>query len=245
VTVLPFAVGAWRQPQIFNALVYYADSIDMAIEVDGFNETIQLIPAQLRAYPASYPASDVFRPLASVATSPYATAMLGKALVAHEVAANVTRALDASVFRRSMLAHLVWRALAAKYQATVAALRAVDAGTNDDEWRDVEPGDTMDNIERYLRLYERTVRGAALLMRGEGKPYVHFVQPNQHVRGSKALTEEERDRFMNPPWVDVVTPYYGRLAAMSRALSESSVDGAHVGVGFGVGEHGEDPEHER
>ncbi len=232
VTVLPFAVGAWRQPQIFNALAYYVDSIDMAIEVDGFNEAIQLIPAQLATYPASYPASDVFRPLATAATSPYETARLGEALLANETAARVTRALDASVLRRSMLAHLVWRALAGAYRTAVARLRVADAGAAADEWRDVEPGDVADRIARYLRLYERTVRDGALVTRAEGKPFFHFVQPNQHVRGSKPLSEEERERFLTPPWVDVLTPYYARLAAMSRRLAASGVDSSYLGDVF-------------
>lgn len=50
VTVLPFAAGGWRQPQSFYALVYYLDSIDMAILVDGFNDMVTLSAAQLHAY---------------------------------------------------------------------------------------------------------------------------------------------------------------------------------------------------
>lgn len=228
VKVLSFAVGAWRQPQIFNALVYYLDTIDLVIELDGFNETIQLIPAQLRAYPATYPASDVFRPLASAASSPYETARLGKALLAHEHAADVTRALDASVLRRSMLAHLAWRAYADRYRATVAGLRAT-ADRAADEWGDVEPGEADERIARYLRLYARLVHDAALASAAEGKPYFHFVQPNQHPRGAKLLTDEERERFLTPPWVDVLTPYYAKLATMSHALAASGVDSTYLG----------------
>lgn len=228
VKVLSFAVGAWRQPQIFNALVYYLDTVDLVIELDGFNETIQLIPAQLRAYPAAFPASDVFRPLASAATSPYETARLGKTLLAHESAAHVTRALDASVLRRSMFAHLVWRAYADRYRATVAALR-VSADPAADEWGDVEPGEASDRIERYFRLYGRLVRDAALASAAEGKPYFHFVQPNQHPRGAKPLSPEERERFFTPGWADVLTPYYERLAAMSGAVRAAGVDATYLG----------------
>ncbi len=204
----------------------------MAIELDGFNEAIQLVPEQLRAYPASYPASDVFRPLASAASSPYATARLGEQLLANEAAASLTRSLDGSFLRRSMLAHLAWRVLAVEYQATVAALRTHTAETNAAEWQGIEPDAAAENIERYLRLYERTVRDAALVVRGEGKPYFHFVQPNQHVRGAKPLSDEERARFFNPPWVDIITPYYARLAAMARALSASGVDSTYLGDVF-------------
>lgn len=228
VKVLSFAVGAWRQPQIFNALIYYLDTVDVVIELDGFNETIQLIPAQLRAYPASYPASDVFRPLASASSSPYETARLGKALLAHENAAYVTRALDGSMLRRSMLAHLVWRAYADRYRATVAALRVTtDAGA--DEWGGVEPGEASERIARYLRLYGRLVRDAALASAAEGKPYFHFVQPNQHPRGAKPLTDEERERFLTPPWVDVLTPYYAELATMSHTLAAAGIDSTYLG----------------
>ena len=170
----------------------------------------------------------MFRPLATVATSPYETARLGKALLAHESAARLTRALDDSVLRRSMLAHLVWRVLADRYRAVVADLR-VTADAVADEWGDVEPGDPRERIGRYLRLYERLVRDAALASAVAGKPYFHFVQPNQHPRGAKPLSPEEREHFSTPGWADVLTPYYEHLAVMSHALAASGVDATFLG----------------
>jgi hypothetical protein len=233
VTVLPFAVGAWRQPQSFFALTYYLDTIDVAIFVDGFNEVIQLDPRHVQVYPARFPASDVFLPLATTATAPYQIADLGKLALVHEAAARATRALNASVLRRSMLVHLFWRAAASRYLVYASALRTEAESTTLDDWHGIEPirddRDVERSIDDYLRYYARLVGEAALIAHAAGKPLYHFVQPNQHDRGSKPLSAEEQRSFVTPTWFDVVTPQYRRLETMCDALRASGVDSTFLG----------------
>jgi len=233
VTVLPFAVGGWRQPQSFFALTYYLDSIDTAILVDGFNEAIQLVPEHLYTYPARFPASDIFLPLASTATSPYEIAELGKLALAHEAAVRVTNALNTSLLRRSLLAHLLWRVAATRYLAYVSKLRTDHETAAQDDWRGIErvrdDRDVEQSIESYLRYYASVVRYAALIAHADGKLLYHFVQPNQHYRGSKPLSAEEQQSLVTPPWFDVITPQYHRLETMCDSLGASGVDSTFLG----------------
>ena len=154
VTVLPFAAGGWRQPQSFYALVYYLDSIDMAILLDGFNEMVTLSAAQLHGYPTRFPMQNIFAPLASDSQSPYVSAALGKLALAHDVARRATEELNASLLRHSMLAHLVWRGLAASYTQYTSRLRGDLGVATSETWSDLEPeGDAEPRIESYVRMY--------------------------------------------------------------------------------------------
>lgn len=227
-TVLCFAVGAWRQPQSFIALVHYLPMIDLAIQLDGFNEVVQTSDAQLRTYPASFPWSDVYGQMVRQAASADETLRVAELVRAHRGAARFTRMVSASPLRHSRLAHLVWRACAARYRDHVVALRAQARDAIRDDWSGIEPvaDEAALPVKRdaYLDYYVRLVRSADLLARAEGKPYFHFLQPNQYLRGSKPLSDEERrERITNQEWFDVVTGPYRHLSEASRALYSSGV----------------------
>ena len=115
VTLLSFAVGGWRQPQHFDALVRFLDEVDVVVVLDGFNEVIHLSDWHLAQQPAEYPWSAVY---AMLARQPSITETLQRAdlIRAHAWAARVTHALDAPLLRSSALAHLAWRAYAARYE---------------------------------------------------------------------------------------------------------------------------------
>ncbi len=232
VTVLPFAAGGWRQPQSFNALVYYLDSIDMAILVDGFNDTVTLSPEQVRAYPARFPMQNIFAPLASDSQSSCATATAGKLAVAHRLMRRVTESLDASPFRNSILAHVAWRGVAAMYGRYVARLRAELEAPTADEWSGMEPNDdTERTIDAYLRLYANVARYGSVIAGADHKPFFHFVQPNQHDRGSKPLSEEER-ALVTVGWVEPISAAYRKLERISGELRAAGVDSTFLGHVF-------------
>jgi hypothetical protein len=138
---------------------------------------------------------DIYRPLAADTTSPYAAAELGKLVIVQHVARRATEWLNASAVRRSMVAHFLWRRLAAQYMSYAADVRTRVGTTVADEWKGIDPvrddSDAERGIDEYLRFYESTIQRASLVVRAEGKPFFHFVQPNQHYRGSKPLSEEE------------------------------------------------------
>jgi hypothetical protein len=237
VTLLCLAVGGWRQPQSFIALAYFLPMIDVAIVLDGFNEVIQTSEGVLRSYPAAFPWSAVYAPLARGAGSADETLRLAGLVEANREAARATRLIDRSPLRHSMVAHLAWRVYVRRYEARVARLRAAGDAAVADEWGAVEPvrtdRDLAEKQARYLDFYVDTIRYSARIAELAGKPFFHFVQPNQYLRGAKPLSEEERVRFVaNRGWFDIVTPAYERLSAASRALRREGIESWFLGPLF-------------
>jgi hypothetical protein len=70
VTVLPFAIEGWRQPQTFHAFVSYLPTIDMALVIDGLGEVLEFSDAGRKGWPGDYPSATIYAPLAGVSARP-------------------------------------------------------------------------------------------------------------------------------------------------------------------------------
>jgi hypothetical protein len=234
VTALSYAVGGWRQPQQFDALVRFVDDLDVAVVVDGFNEIIQLSDWHLRRQPAEYPWSAVYEMLAR---QPTAREELDRAdLIRADVsAATTTRRLDGPVLRSSALAQLAWRVYAARYDAATSTLR--DRLTRATVDREVETGLTAKEAaarrSAYLVWWAELIRFSQLIVHERGGLFFHFVQPNQYERGAKPLSPEERESFTrNTTWFDEVTPRYAYARRMTEQLRREGVDTTFLGELF-------------
>jgi hypothetical protein len=235
VTVLPFAIGGWREPQQFNALVHYLADVDVVIFVDGFNEIIQLAAGHLASYPASFPASDIFGALAAAETSPYEARDRALLSLVGGWMARATRLADGPLLRHSIFVHEIWRLLAARYDAFAASRRST-ARPASGSWSGIDvvraDADIARNRDRYFELYRAVTAHAARLARAAGKPFFHFVQPNQHLRGAKPLSEDERAHGVTPEWFDMVTEGYARLEEISGSLRGEGIDSTFLGWVF-------------
>lgn len=234
VTALSYAVGGWRQPQQFDALVRFVDDVDVAVVVDGFNEVIQLSDWHLQRQAAEYPWSAVYQMLAR---QPTAREELERAdLIRADVsAATTTRWLDEPVLSSSALAQLAWRVYAARYDEAAAALR--DRLTHETVDREVDASLTPAEIARrrsaYLAWWGELIRFSQLIVHARGGLFFHFVQPNQYARGTKPLSAEERTSFTrNTTWFDEVTPRYAYAKGMTERLRRQGVDTTFLGDVF-------------
>lgn len=231
VTVLSFAIGGWRQPQHFNAMVRFLDSVDVVVLVDGFNEVIHLGDWHLAHRPAEYPWIDVYDALARQ-PSRREIVLRAELLEEHAAAARVTRVFQRPVLRSSALAHLVWRVLVARHERAVARLRsevAESAPRRTDPTID-GPAAITARREDYFRWWHELLAFSNAITRARGKPFFHFVQPNQYVRGAKPLSREEHESFTrHTEWFDEVTPRYATVAAMTARLRDEGVDSTFLG----------------
>lgn len=219
--LISFALGGWRQPQSFFAFEFYLPTFDMAVTLDGFNEIIHTGDGELNVYPASFPFSAVWAPLAHQAGSPERALRTADLIRANRSMASWTRLLDASPLRNSALAHLVWRVAVAHYQRATDAMRTAEQNETLVEWQGFEPavdGAVATKRREYLALYERLVEDTSRIARARGVPSFHFVQPNQYDRGSKPLSEEERRERVTNDWSELVTTQYGELREMIMRL---------------------------
>ncbi len=66
ITVLPFAVEGWRQPQTFHAFVTYLPTIDMALVIDGYGEVVEFADATIEGWPGDYPSAKIYGALSGI-----------------------------------------------------------------------------------------------------------------------------------------------------------------------------------
>lgn len=234
VTVLSFAIGGWRQPQHFNALVRFLDEVDVAIVLDGFNEVIHLSDWHLAQQPAEYPWSAVWALLARHPSTDE-TVRRAELIALHRAAGRATAVVDRSPLRRSTLAHLLWRVYTARYEHRTAALRDELARVAPDRATDgaAPPEEIAARRDAYLRWWHELIAFSDVIARARGRTFFHFVQPNQYDRGSKPLSAEEREHFTRQTtWFDEVTPRYARVEEMTERLRRVGVDSTFLGDVF-------------
>jgi hypothetical protein len=190
VTVLCFAVVGFRQPQSLFAFLEYADTIDVAIFVEGFNEVVFWGEG---GYPADFPNFALWLPLVQDAVSPAQASSLCRLHAARAVRRAITEPFLAPVLRSSAFGHLLWQALAALEQRGERRARA----DLDGEQRGLRPyrspvGESDDDLrERYLERYASVLRLTSGLGAALGIAVFHFLQPNQYLDGSKPFSGEE------------------------------------------------------
>ena len=231
VTVMSLAIGGWRQPQHFAAMVRWLDEVDVVVLVEGFNEVIHLGDWHLARQPAEFPWSAVY---ATLARQPSTGETLDRAdlIRLHARAARVTRLLDRPILRSSAFAHLVWRVWAARHETKVESLRheLENAGAFDGVTPEPNESAIARRRDDYFVWWHELLLYSDAIARLRGKPFFHFVQPNQYDRGSKPLSPEERESYTrNTAWFDEVTPRYAIVERMSERLRAEGVDSTYLG----------------
>jgi hypothetical protein len=209
------------------AVTYYlamGGKLDLLLNLDGHNEMVDIVSLDDRGIHPSYPL--LWHWLSANAVHPDSLRAIGKIGFVRQ--AQQRAATWAGHLRYSLTATAIWdaldRALAVELDTAQQAL--ADAETHGaDELPAFRTGPRLQFTSR-AELYEYGARvwlGGSLqldsLTRGAGAQYVHFIQPNQHVPGSKPLTEQERRTAFNPGNEIVAEsyPYLERSAATLRA----------------------------
>ncbi|HZR81435.1 MAG TPA: hypothetical protein VFD92_10105 [Candidatus Binatia bacterium] len=238
VTLVSFAVDGWRQPQSFYALEYYLDMIDVAVVLDGHNEALHLGDEELSVYPAAFPWGSTWPTLVRSTYPREEIVRVAELIRTQEDASRMTRRVADSPLADSMLAHLAWRMLAARYQAKIAELRAAAPTGGREDWSGFDPpdaaaGGVAAKRDAYLRFYEQIIADSDRLAAARGKAFFHFVQPNQYLRDSKPLSDEEkRYRIGKPERFELITPIYRRMEEATGRLRKAGVDSYFLGEIF-------------
>ncbi len=229
ITILSFSVGGWRQPQSFHAFLRYLPTIDMALVVDGFNEVNHLSDHLMQKWPAEFPTGEIFFPLSK--DSAYSSAEKGRTMLLNDWMAGATTAFEQSWLRDSVLAHLGWRILAARHHEEVGSTAAAksEGYQQPEDPTAMVMGTPAGRVTSYYDHWADLVRHMDLIGTSEGKPVLHFIQPNQYDRGSKPLSEEERAEFIGANSFDHITPRYARIESMVEELSKEGVESHYLG----------------
>lgn len=223
VRVLCFAIVGHREPQALFAFERYADTVDLAVFVEGFNEVVFWHEP---GYPADFPNVALWRPFAN-APSPREVALAGRLDALADERRRLAETFDAPVLRSSATAHLAWSVAAARLDRQRAALELEAAEVTRAARTGRDPADFDEDRARarYVAGFDGAMRDVAAIGRRRGIPVLHVLQPNQYVDGSKPFTDEEQSRFRgNAAIRRFVEKGWPRLRANWAAASADGLD---------------------
>jgi hypothetical protein len=234
VVVLDLALGGYKQPQQLLALAYLGAlgvQLDAVVNLDGFNEVVLPVLENLpKGVALSYPRNWYLR-TTEIQPGPVLR------LVARVDALEARRASLATlarlpVVRSSSTVHLLWRAADRALTRRLGHIEGelMRAKGDDRRFASTGPPTNPGNRSEAMRELVLIWRDASLQMdrltRGNGGRYLHFLQPNQYLEGSKPLGAAERDSAVDDrsPYPELVREGYPLLQAAGRELVAAGVD---------------------
>lgn len=199
VRLLCLTAGGYKQPQQFLALAYLlaqGGHLDLVINLDGFNE-VALPPQNVpQGVAPIYPGSWLWR-IGNVSDAD-ALKLLGELNIADRNRRDWADRFLRWRADRSALLSFVWENLDRRLAARRDALTAEIQNHKLEQRKGyVLTGPKMTfadqpSFDAYLaRLWRDSSMQMKLLCEANHVPYVHFLQPNQYVVGSKPLAPEE------------------------------------------------------
>ncbi len=205
VRVIDLAMGGYKQPQQLISLVWtqaYGARLDAAVLLDGFNDVV-LPEAEnrgARVHPF-YPRG--WRTLIESAVGPERLLVAGELAQAERRRRRRAGMCAAQPLAWSAACELLWSAGDRKLQARGAELRrSLERAFSEQPAGALGPPLRRGGARRRLRESAEFWGRSAVMMRQlcaqRGIVFLHFLQPNQYVAGSKPMGEEERRLALRP-----------------------------------------------
>lgn len=231
--------GGLRQPQQLMMLNYYYSlgaEFDVLISLDGFNDVA--IPVSEYRYSKihpSYPRSWGHRMAAKVSKDLVD-------LVAEKQnlqATHVTRAnfMSGAWLKNSPLSNLLWQLSNVNYinsvaivDQSVAELEKKDASKRDFFYEALGPDydfTGMDDLFQYsVDIWANSSHLIHAIAKANDVKYLHFLQPNQYIEGSKAyMSDAERKKaFTRAGYGVLYKQIYPRIVEKAEWLKERGVE---------------------
>jgi len=203
IVVHSIAMGGYKQPQQLMALNYFlmlGAQYDLIINIDGFNEVVlppfeNLSKQVFPSFPRNW-----FNRVGKVSDL-VANAMLGKIAYYESERGRWAEKFFDSPLRYSVIGNLVWLYRSKRYARKAQLFETEYAQykvTGKQIARYVVHGPPFeysteaDVYDRLAQVWSRSSLQMSILSKGLGIEYIHFLQPNQYVEGSKPMTAEER-----------------------------------------------------
>ena len=232
VRIVNLAQGGHKQPQPLFTLLYFIDSLDAAILVDGFNEIMSLPDSSMvpeSGLPYDFPKATVYGLLASASSEEERVLFRYKLDQLREQQARLTAQLSGAPWRYSMFAHQIWRYRFDRLNREATRLLiAAEENQREEVFPLIERAElTNEEVSReFFRRYSIWLESAWLTMKSQDKLFFHFVQPNQYFENSKIITAKERQialRYKEGDTGRGVTAHYPDLIEMSARLREKGI----------------------
>jgi len=174
------AFGGGKQPQQYFKYLYL-DLIgfhpDIVINLDGFNEiALPIAENKPLGNPAIFPRS--YSKLLHAATSDRSCASLNNKLLG----------VDSGI---PMIEALIW-------EYVKACSKSIEGGDKQMPWWFDGMGFAAkeDYSARSVAIWEQSSNKLNMALKNRGIDYIHILQPNQYLEGSKIFSKEEREKYL-------------------------------------------------
>ncbi len=230
IEILTTAVGGYKQPQQMMILAYLlarGAEFDVVINLDGFNEIDSSMDNLMNGVNPFFP--HTWKLHARLGLDTRASAELGRIAMLREERARLRRLFARPLLRSSAFALVLWdfldRAREARIRATTAQLESMLDEENPPPQVAGPPYEHESDEQFFTEMadfWARSSRQMARLCEDHGIAYVHALQPNQYLPGSKVLTEEELDVAYDEafPGMERVPVAYPLLIERGRILRQ-------------------------
>lgn len=236
VEIVSLALGGMKEPQQLLALTWFLSigrRPDVLVNFDGFNE-IALPFSENTPFGVALSFPRSWRTYAATGFDPETAGLFARMQKKRERIAKWRRRLSSSPFRRSAAVLAFWKAWNDREVAGAARLeeeirarlregRGGDRLTFQESGPPGAPRAPAEVFRRSADVWAESSRQLEALCRANGIEYHHFLQPNQHLPGTKELTDwERRNAVAAPdyPHVRAVREGYPLLQKAGRGLAE-------------------------
>lgn len=200
INLVSVALGGYKQPQQLLALNYLmslGSEFDYIINLDGFNEVVLPFADNLpfRIHPAFPRHWNVY---SRKGLDKEMALFLGRQTVLSQDSQERKRRLSTSLFRYSNLVLFIWKIREQEQYIKIqkiesemrihASQEEIDIQRNGPEYNFT---DTLAFFKDQAEYWARCSRLMNALANESSVKYLHFLQPNQYLDGSKTLTSEE------------------------------------------------------
>jgi len=239
IRILNLASAAYKQPQqlmVFSEMILLGVEIDYVVNVDGFNEVAVGAVDALAGHHPLFPARANMRFLAEAGRGAPTDAFYEASaqIIRERRAAERIESRMTGWLGHSQLARAFAGALAGRHRRRATELDA-ELQTSLAEGADSGlmasiPDECLDGKRDCWPLIAGIWLRSSLLMAAQasaiGAGYLHVLQPNQYVPGSKRLTDQERKQAFSPGsiWMTSVRSAYPLLQSRATVLSDRGVD---------------------
>jgi hypothetical protein len=235
--VVTLAAPGYKQPQSLIALAYLlalGGKLDVVLLIDGFNDVVlapvENVPHQVFPF---FPRSWGYR-VADLNLATETRALIGQIAWIAGVRAGRAKALLGSPLRRSRTVWLAWFALDRWLASELAERRmALQSEPVREQLDYVATGPrwfTPNEASLYRDLvstWQESSFQMRALCEAYGVRFYHFLQPNQHLPGSKPMGRDERAVAVTPGH-----PYIRHVEEAYPLLREAGEDLRRRGVRF-------------
>ena len=219
VVVLDLALGSGKQPQQFYIASYFLPMFDLIINIDGFNEIWHNIPV---VYPQEYPAwSEFLFPLQEEYLQNYSKVIFLKD--AYDTLDKVRKKIFFLRWSQTyeLLTYVIYQRTMMKWGELS---KGESASADKKNFRFTSETASVDEVVDYnSKTWSRYTLQLHHLLKAQKVPYLFYIQPNQHVPGSKPLSDLEKEKFLNPEWAETIEKGYVRLAEEHKGLVRQGV----------------------